>query len=88
MARQNRLLIASLLAAILPVSAQEPEPAGQNAGFREKRPDARRQEPPSPEFENVLKALEALSPEQRKRFRENFLRWSNLPPNEKRALRE
>ena len=43
---------------------------------------------PSPEFENVRRALDALSPEQRKRFQENFWRWSNLPPEEKKALRE
>jgi hypothetical protein len=43
---------------------------------------------PSPEFENVRKALDALTPEQRKRFQENFLRWANLPPEEKKALRE
>lgn len=43
---------------------------------------------PSPEFENVRRALDALTPEQRKRFQENFLRWSNLPPEEKKALRE
>lgn len=43
---------------------------------------------PSPEFENVRKALDALTPEQRKRFQENFWRWSNLPPEEKKALRD
>jgi hypothetical protein len=43
---------------------------------------------PSPEFENARRALEALTPEQRKRFQENFWRWSNLPPEEKKALRE
>ena len=43
---------------------------------------------PSPEFENVRRALDALSPEQRKRFQENFWRWSNLPPEEKKALRD
>ncbi len=37
-------------------------------------------------FENVRKAIEALTPEQQKRFQENFLRWSNLSPEEKKAL--
>ena len=37
---------------------------------------------------NVRRALEALTPEQRRRFSENMLRWSNLPPDEKKALRE
>jgi len=43
---------------------------------------------PSPEFENVRKALDALTPEQRKRFQENFWRWTNLSPEEKKALRD
>ena len=42
--------------------------------------------PNSPAFENVRKALEALTPEQRKRFQENFWRWSNLSAEEKKAL--
>jgi hypothetical protein len=41
-----------------------------------------------PAFDNVRKALEALTPEQRKRFQENLLRWANLSPEEKKALRE
>lgn len=41
----------------------------------------------SPEMENVRKAVEALSPEQKKRFGENLMRWSNLSPEEKNALR-
>jgi hypothetical protein len=39
-------------------------------------------------FENVRKAIEALTPEQRQRFQENFQRWMNLSPEEKKALRE
>jgi hypothetical protein len=39
-------------------------------------------------YENVRKALEALTPEQRKRFQENFVRWANLSPEEKKALRD
>lgn len=42
----------------------------------------------SPELENVRKAIEALTPEQRKHFRENFVRWMNLTPEERSALRE
>jgi phosphoribosylaminoimidazole carboxylase (NCAIR synthetase) len=42
----------------------------------------------TPEFENVRKALDALTPEQRKRFQENFWRWANLSPEEKKALRD
>jgi hypothetical protein len=41
-----------------------------------------------PEVENVRKALEALTPEQRLKFKDNFIRWINLSPDEKRNLRE
>ena len=41
-----------------------------------------------PEVQNVYKALEALTPEQQARFKENFVRWMNLSPDEKRAARE
>jgi hypothetical protein len=44
--------------------------------------------PASPEFDNVRRALDALTPDQRKRFQENFWRWANLSPEEKKALRE
>ncbi len=37
-------------------------------------------------FQNVRRALEALTPEQRKRFQENFQRWSNFSPEDKKAL--
>ena len=42
--------------------------------------------PDAEKFENVRKALEALTPEQRKRFQENFQRWSSLSPEEKKSL--
>ena len=44
--------------------------------------------PMGPEFENVRNALNALTPEQLQRFQQNFLRWSNLSPEEKKLLRE
>lgn len=44
--------------------------------------------PNGPAFENVRKALEALTPEQRERFRQNLVRWANLSPEEKKALRD
>jgi hypothetical protein len=42
----------------------------------------------SPAFDNVRKALDALTPAQRKRFQENLIRWQNLSPDEKKALRD
>jgi len=44
------------------------------------------QRPMGPEFGNVRRALEALTPEQRQRFVENLKRWNNLSPEEKKAL--
>ena len=44
--------------------------------------------PKGPAYENVRKAIDALTPEQKKRFQENFLRWANLSPEEKKALRD
>jgi hypothetical protein len=44
--------------------------------------------PASPEFDNVRRALDALTPDQRRRFQENFWRWANLSPEEKKALRD
>jgi hypothetical protein len=46
------------------------------------------QSSPSPELENVRRALDALSPEQRRQFRENLIKWMNLPPDDKKALRD
>ncbi len=87
---------AALLAAGLPAApAQTPaeapaSPPPKRPGFfggprgEMHRPDGGG--PDAEKFENVRKALEALTPEQRKRFQENFQRWSNLPPEEKKAL--
>ncbi len=41
------------------------------------------------EFDDARRrAFERLSPEERERFRANFERWKNLPPEERRALRD
>ena len=85
-----------LLAAALPAAPAQPPPDAP-ASPPPKRPgwfgggrgEMRRPEgggPDAEKFENVRKAMEALTPEQRKRFQENFQRWSNLPPEEKKAL--
>jgi hypothetical protein len=42
----------------------------------------------SPELENVRKALEALNPEQREQFRQNFARWINMTAGDKQSLRD
>ncbi len=85
MARHSPLLIGGFFAVAFSAAAQD------SAAPKHGTPGLDR--PPhngamSPEFENVRKALEALTPEQRKRFQENFLRWANLPPEKKEALRE
>ncbi len=83
MARQSCALIfaviglaASAFAQDAPAETKQPSPPP--LGVR--RPGQ------GPEFGNVRRALEALTPEQRQRFIENLKRWSNLPPEEKKAL--
>lgn len=90
------LAVALALAATLSsISAQTPTPdpaptpkkeSKAAAGWLAGHPgDA---SPKGPAYENVRKALDALTPEQRKKFQENFWRWANLSPEEKKALRD
>ena len=92
--RHLRWVAAALAAGLVQTSAESPaEPKGPSVtpeakrpgwfGGATKRPLAN---PDSAPFENVRKAIEALTPEQRKRFQENLWRWSNLPAEEKKAL--
>jgi uncharacterized membrane protein len=59
-------------------------PAAKKKGPREASPAGKL----SPELENVRKALEALSPEQREQFRQNFARWISLTADDKKSLRD
>ncbi|MGV3532393.1 MAG: hypothetical protein ACO1QR_08485 [Chthoniobacteraceae bacterium] len=96
MARFDRVLISVLAFAIAGASgiAQERSsqaPEGEKrekseGGAGKKHHDGKRKM--SPEMQNVRRAIEALSPEQRKRFEENFHKWANLSPEEKKALRD
>jgi hypothetical protein len=98
MARSFRLLICTAVALASSVArGADPAPATPAATPPEsprRMPGAwlgerRRQAfdgTPSPEMQNARKALEALTPAQRKRFQENFLRWADLTPEEKKAL--
>lgn len=98
MARSFRLLTALAASLLTHTAFAENPPATTPAGTPQprKNPGAwlgRKQGTPfdgtpSPEFENVRRALDALTPEQRKRFQENFVRWTNLSPEEKKALRD
>ena len=86
MARQSGALIFAALAFAFSAFGEESTPTPKPPGpplFGPRRPG---QGPMSPEFGNVRRALEALTPEQRQRFIENLKRWSNLPPEEKVAL--
>jgi hypothetical protein len=83
--RQHLLVLAAFVAAgSAGAFAQNPEPDASPM----KRRQAARAAANSPEIENVRRAIEALTPEQRQRFKENFLRWSNLSPEEKKSLRD
>jgi hypothetical protein len=67
-----------------PASATPPAPAEE----RPKKAPKLAKAVENPVFDDVRKALDALTPQQRKRFQENFIRWSNLSPEEKKALRD
>ena len=84
------LLILLAVVVALPVTAQQAD--------KDPRPDGTRRrivpksgqgsgDQPGPEFQNARRAIEALTPEQRKRFEENFARWANLSTEEKKTLR-
>jgi len=93
MAGEMRRWVPALLAlvgSVATVLAQTPEPGGLPREGKRPWLAGRPGEGGAngPAFENVRKALEALTPEQRKRFQENLVRWANLPPEEKKALRE
>jgi hypothetical protein len=88
MARSFHSLVLLAVGGILGTQAvAEPPPPDGGPGKRRLGP-LEGAPSPSPEFENVRKALDALTPEQRKRFQENFWRWTNLSPDEKKALRD
>ena len=74
----------ALTASALVLYAEPAEKPAKKPWLAKRTPAAE----PSPEFDNVRKALDALTPEQRKRFQENFARWSNLSSGEKVVLRD
>ncbi len=88
-----RLNVAAVLAGSAFLACACPLSAGENSGQGPRpwvRPPTQgpRGDDHSPEMQNVRRAIESLSPEQKKRFGENMMRWSNLSPEEKKALRE
>lgn len=93
MARRSHFLKGAVFLALALLSragiAQD-QPAKQASAEekREAKAEARHAATMSPEFENIRKALEALTPEQRARFQQNFTKWANLSPEEKKALRD
>lgn len=82
MAGRYHLLISALLTSALWGQSPEPRPP-------ENAPEKKQAESSilSVEFEQVMKALNALTPEQHKRFSENLVRWMDMPPEEEQALR-
>ena len=89
MAGKRQLATLAVAVAVLgavthPVTAQEVERVKQQGNPN----PGKRREAMSPEFDDVRKAIEALTPDQRKRFQENFRRWSNMSVGEKKALRD
>ena len=89
MAGHIRLLIAaSACCAFAGALAQAPTPPAKDGAPQLGKRGHKREHDHSPEMENVRKAIEALTPEQRQRFSENLLRWSQMPPEEKKSLRD
>lgn len=86
MARQLRALILAVVGCAGVVVAQDAPPPAKPPDVASPAPRRPGQGPMIGEFGNVRRALEALTPEQRQRFIENLKRWSNLPPEEKKAL--
>jgi hypothetical protein len=83
-------LISSARAQTTPIPAT-PSPASPPSATPEEHPKKApklSKAVDNPVFDDVRKALDALTPQQRKRFQENFIRWSNLSPEEKKALRD
>ena len=74
-----RFLIPLILASALGTAAhaQQPTPPG---GPGPHRPFG------GPEFEKTREAFKQLSPEERQRWMENFRRWLELPPEQKKTL--
>lgn len=92
--RELKAVLAGVLALLLvgQASAQNAAtpvtlttPGGGKKKPREASPAATKL---SPELENVRKALEALTPEQREQFRQNFARWISLTADDKKSLRD
>ena len=86
-------MVRQLCALIFAVNACAGIAPGQDVPRSEKQSEAASPAPRrpgggplAPEFGNVRRALEALTPEQRQRFIENLKRWSSLPPEEKKVL--
>jgi Spy/CpxP family protein refolding chaperone len=82
MAGRYHLLVFGLLAS--PLWGQTPEPRAPETAPEKKPTETSIL---SVEFEQVMKALNALTPEQHKRFSENLARWMDLPQEEKKTLR-
>ncbi len=89
--RPQPLITMAALAILLTLCVQT---RGQDTQNQEKpaskakpsTPIPSRSTPNGAEFEKVRKALEALNPDQLRRFQQNFIRWSNLSPEEKKLL--
>lgn len=94
MAERGRELAAAALAGVLllvPAQAQDgpaTTPVPKKGGALWKSGKTPPPELNTPEFENMRRTVDALTPEQRQKFKENLLRWMELSPEEKQALRK
>ena len=80
-----RGLHALIFAAALPALAAAGD-AGNPAAASPAPPNLRRPLIGSPDFQKAREAMRELTPEERKKWIENFRRWQDLPPPAKQAL--
>jgi len=95
MAQPFRRLIAAALLGAAGIFAAQPEAAAQATAASAVVQASERSAPGHPQegehfaaMHMVRRSLEALTPEQRRTFAVNLMRWVNLTPEEKKALRE
>ncbi len=75
-----------------PGAAQQGLPRFKKEREKEREKEMREGQPGfeefnSPGFENARRAIEALSPEQRKQLQDNMQHWASLPPEVRNILR-
>lgn len=86
----HQLILVSLLAVAV-ARAQENSPppvAGPSPAPKMMKPPLPPDAKKNDQFEDARRIFEKLSPDDRRRFADNFQRWKEMPPEEQNALRD